>query len=162
MPQETLPTFTDNMRQINERLAFFRKNGIVHYILGSAPIFCHAEEDLASFRFITSQLYINGSCKQSEIVTAFEVTPNSVKRSVKKLREQGSQALFANPQKAGKGAKPRVMTPEVVEKAEYLLGEGKDRKEVAKELNIKPDTLRKAIEEGRVKKNPNPNSNLMK
>jgi transposase len=49
---------------------------------------------LASFRMITSQLYINGNCKQVDIVKAFGVSANSVKRYVKKYRKEGMEGFF--------------------------------------------------------------------
>lgn len=58
------------------------------------PVFQHPEEDYASFRLFTSQLVVNGNAKQAEIVRAFNVSPSSVKRWVKKHREKGSEVFF--------------------------------------------------------------------
>ena len=51
-----------------------------------------------------------------------------------------------------------VLVAEVVEKAEELLAEDMKVSDVAKQLSISPDTLRKGIESGRVrvKKNAAP------
>ncbi|MGP0069959.1 MAG: putative transposase, partial [Isosphaeraceae bacterium] len=43
-----------------------------------------------------------------------------------------------------------VMTPEVTAQAQQLLGAGQSRKEVAEQLGLKVDTLRKAIQQGRL------------
>ena len=59
------------------------------------PLFQHPEKDIKSFRLYTSQLVVNGNAKQSEIARAFGVSPISVKRWVKKFREEGSQAFFS-------------------------------------------------------------------
>ena len=111
------------------------------------PIFSHAENDFTSFRFITSQLYINGNCKQSEIVKAFGVSPISVKRYVKKYREEGLESFFVKPQPK---RKPRVLTEDVKNKAQELLDEGNSRKEVAEKLHLKVNTLSKAIKAGKL------------
>jgi len=152
MPQMLLPIFPAEATPINECLAFFKKDGMVYYLQGSMPVFSHAENDTASFRLFTSQLYINGNCKQREIVEAFGVTPISVKRSVKKLAEEGPEAFFKNRRKGPGAVRPGVMTEQVVRDAEGLLEEeGMSAGEVAKALGIRADTLRKAVSSGRVR-----------
>lgn len=111
------------------------------------PIFSHAEDDFASFRMVTSQLYINGNCKQSEIVKAFGVSPISVKRYVKKYREEGPKSFFVKLQPK---RKPRVLTDDVKSKAQKLLDAGNSRKEVAEKLHLKINTLAKAIKAGKL------------
>ncbi len=115
------------------------------------PVFSHAQNDTASFRLFTSQLYINGNCKQREIVEAFGVTPISVKRSVKKLTQEGPEAFFEKRRKGNKAVRPRVMTEQVVRDAEGLLEKGMGAGEAARALGIRADTLRKAVSSGRVK-----------
>jgi transposase len=146
MIQALLPIFPAETTRINDCLAFQKKHGHVYYFYATMPIFSHAEHDLDSFRMITSQLYINGNCKQADIVKAFGVSANSVKRYVKKYRKGGIAAFFKNSSKR----RPRVLTREVIEQAQKVLNDGKDRSEVSKELNIKPDTLYRAIRSGRL------------
>jgi len=110
------------------------------------PIFSHAEDDLNSFRMITSQFYINGNCKQVDIVKAFGVSANSVKRYVKKYRKGGIGGFFKKSSKR----KHRVLTPEVMEQAQKLLTDGQSRSDVSKALNIKSDTLYRAIHSRRL------------
>ncbi len=81
-------------------------------------IFSHHVDDLASFRMITSQLYINGNCKQIDIVNAFGVTANSVKRYVKKYREKGMEGFF---QKRVIKRTAHVLTPQVMQRAQEML-----------------------------------------
>lgn len=151
MPQMILPLFPAEATAINEHLAFYNKDGQVYYLQGSMPVFCHAENDTASFRLFTSQLYINGNCRQREIVDAFGVTPISVKRSVKKLQEEGPEAFYKGRRKGVGSVKPRVMTPEVVTRAEALLAEQESVRDVAQALGIMADTLKKAVSSGRVR-----------
>lgn len=146
MIQTLLPIFPKEITRINELLAFQKKDGHVYYFNATMPIFSHHEDDLVSFRLITSQLYINGNCKQREIVDAFGVSANSVKRYVKKYRENGMTGLFPKPYKR----KPRVLTEEVINRAQEMFNEGLPRSEVSKALDLKPDTLYKAIRSGRL------------
>lgn len=94
----------------------------------------------------TAQLILSGGCKQSDIVRVFGVSASSVKRSVAKYRQGGVAAFFAS--RAARAC--TVMTKEVTAQAQQLLAAGWSRREVADELGIKVDTLRKAIQDGRV------------
>ena len=94
MPQTSLPFFPEDIHLINSSIGFLKRDGIVYYFSGSMPVYQHAEKDIRSFRLFTTQLFINGNAKQSEIVRAFGVTSISVKRWVKKYRHEGPQAFF--------------------------------------------------------------------
>ena len=146
MIQEMLPIFPADTTRINDHLAFCERNGTVYYFNGTMPIFSHPENDLASFRMFTSQLYVNGNCRQVEIVKAFGVSRISVKRSVKKYREQGPSSFF----KKSVVRKPRVLTPGVIGEAQEMLAGGKTRRDVVEQLGVKRDTLVKAIRSGRI------------
>ena len=96
----------------------------------------------------TAQLCDQGACKQAEIISAFGVSKSSVLRSVKKYRDESVEGFF----------KPRrvraapVMTPEVILRAEQLLNSGHSKSQVAEQLDIRYDTLRKAIDQGRLQR----------
>ncbi len=93
MPQMQLPFFPEGATEINSHLAIIREGEQVSYIYGHLPIFRHNVQDNSAFRMIISQLYINGSVKQSEICRTFGVTQISVKRSVKLYREKGAAGI---------------------------------------------------------------------
>ena len=112
------------------------------------PVFQHPENDRRSFRMFTAQLICQGACRQVDIVRAFGVSKNSVIRSVNKYRAGGVKAFYAP--RAARGAS--VMTPEVTAQAQQLLGAGWSPREVAEQLGLKLDTLRKAIQQGRLTK----------
>ncbi len=96
---------------------------------------------------ITAQLICQDLCKQSDIVRVFGVSRISVRRSVKKY-ETGGVPIFFAPRAACTGG--TVLTKEVKAKAQELLNLGQSRQEVSKQLGIKYDTLRKAINQGRL------------
>ena len=155
MIQALLPIFPKQSTRINDILAFQKEDGHVYYFNATMPIFSHHEDDLACFRMITSQLYINGNCKQIDIVKAFGVTPNSVKRYVKKYREEGMEGFFS---KKPAKRKPRVLTPDVMDRAQEMLNHGKSRSEICEALKLKPDTLYRSIYGGRLVEPVNPSS----
>ncbi len=146
MPQPLLPMFPSDVTEINSLVSFAKREGTVFYFNGALPVFSHAQTDRASFRMFTSQLVVNGNCTQIEIVRAFGISAISMKRYVKKYRQEGVAGFFKT--RAARSA--RVLTPEVLKKAQELIEQGKERGEVAQELGIKSDTLRKAIQAGRI------------
>jgi len=155
MPQLVLPIFLDGQTLITPVLTYEKRDGLVYYFHATHPLFSHAEDDIRSFRMFTASLVVNGCCKQVDIIKAFAVPPISVKRAVKKLREGGPAAFFRRRSKR----KPRVLTTDILKQAQELLSSGTPRPEVAEKLDIKPDTLYRAVRAGRlieVKKKINP------
>ncbi len=148
MPQAQLPIFPHGTTLINANLAFEKKDGRVTYFNGTMPVFSHAEDDLDTFRMITSQFYVNGNATQAEICRAFGVNPINVKRAVKKYREQGA-AGFYKPRNT-RGA--TVLTAEVLTEAQRLLDQGNTVTAVANAVSVKRNTLNKAILDKRLYK----------
>lgn len=147
MSQTVLPIFPGDSTLVTDLVSFCQSEGMVTYFHGLFPVFTHAVDDEASFRMFTSQLVVTGRAKQMDIVRAFGVTKISVKRSVKKFRECGAEAFF---ERRSGGSQPRVLTPDVLRRAQQLLNEGQAVGAVAQELGIKHCTLRRAVWEGRL------------
>jgi transposase-like protein len=153
MPQLQLPIFPDGLTPITEDLAFQREHGKVVYFHGLLAVFQHEEKDLKSFRMFTSQLILNGTVRQADIVRAFRVPLATVKRYVRVHRQSGAEGFFRQPRRRG----ATVLRPEVQQRAQALLDEGKSVPEVSREIGIAGNTLHKAIRAGRlhaVKKKP--------
>jgi transposase len=146
MPQGMLPFFPNGVTQISEALAFKKEDGKVVYFNYQMPVFIHDEDDQKTFQMITSQFCVNGNAKQAEVIRAFGVTPISVKRGVKKYREGGPKAFYQR----AKGRGASKLTPAVLAKAQSLLNTGSSTPEVAEKLNLKSNTVTKAICEGRL------------
>jgi transposase len=117
-------------------------------LLRRSPLFQHPENERRSFRMFTAQLICQGACRQVDIVRVFGVSKNSVIRSVQTYRAGGVNAFYAP--RATRGAS--VLTPGVTACAQQLLGTGWSPREVAEQLGLKLDTLRKAIQQGRLTK----------
>jgi transposase len=156
MPQLMLPIFPEGCTYITPELTFIKKDGKVTYFFGVLPVFTHDETDIRSFRMITSQFCVNGNAKQVEITKAFGVPACSVKRAVKLYQKKGPSGFFIPRRSRG----PAVLTPPVLAEAQEKLDEGLSPSEVASQLDLKRDTLRKAIVSGRLhrpkKKQRNP------
>ena len=146
MAQALLPIFPEGTTPINENLCFEKKDCIVAYFHYLMPVFSHEEDDIASFRMITAQFYINGHAKQIDIIKAFGVSKCSIMRAVKKYRVEGPRGFYTPRKSRG----PAVLTSTVIDKAQELLYQGLTNPEIADKLEIKQDTLRKAIRAGRL------------
>jgi hypothetical protein len=147
MPQLQLPIFPEGVTHITNQLAFKKEDGQVTYFNGIMPVFSHAESDIATFRMITSQFYVNGHVKQSEIVRAFGVTSISVKRSVKIYQDKGPKGFYAPRVTRG----PAVLVEDVVSEIEGYLAGGATLADVAKTLGVKLNTIQRAMREGRIR-----------
>ena len=94
MPHGLLPYFPEECTLINQYLGVQMRDKVVYYFNGQMPIFQHPESDNNSFRLITSQLVVNGNCKQMDVVRCFGISSISVKRWVKKYHEEGAEAFY--------------------------------------------------------------------
>lgn len=147
MPQGMFPFFPNGVTQISDALAFMKENGKVVYFNYQMPVFIHDELDHATFRMITSQFCVNGNAKQSEVIRAFGVTPISVKRSVKKYRDGGPGAFYQSVRRPRCATK---LTTKVIADAQNMLNAGKSPSEIAVALELKPNTIIKAIGDGKL------------
>jgi len=146
IPQALLPLIAEDATRISDLISVVRQDGQWFYFCGTQPVFQHPESDLRTFRMFTAQLCVQRACKQAEIIKAFGVSKSSVLRSVIKYRKEGIGGFY-KPRRA-RGAP--VMTPEVIQQAQQRFKEGQSKAEVARELDIPYDALRKAIDQGRV------------
>jgi len=147
MPQLILPLIPPGATEINELVSVCQEQKRWFYFVGLQPVFSHEADDQKMFSIISSQLIDSGACRQVDILNAFGVSKSNVARSVKKLREKGTEAFF-KPRKKRSGGK--ILTPEILEQAQSFLDQGRSRYEISSDLKIKYDTLRKAINDGRL------------
>jgi len=100
--QLLLPLFPSEATMINNYIGVQKRDSTVYYFNGSMPIFMHSQSDIDSFRYISSQLIVNGVCKQKEIVNCFGVSIISVKRWVKRYKESKELGEFISKKKGRK------------------------------------------------------------
>jgi transposase-like protein len=141
MPQLQLPIFPEGTTLITAEIAFECRDGKVTYVHGHLPVFQHGQQDVAAFRYFTSQLVVNGTVGQVDIARAFQVPKVTVKRYVKRFREGSGKDFFTPPRRRSAS----VLKGEVQEKVQALLDEGKSVPEVAQAVAVLPNTLHKAI-----------------
>jgi transposase-like protein len=146
MPQLQLPLFPAGSVQLTPDLAVVCQQGEITYFYGSLPVFRHRQDDLKSFRFITSQLCVQGHVRQSELMRVFGVSKDSLKRSVKCYRQHGPGGFWRTPQRRGAS----VLTPEVLGQVQTALDAGESLSQIARARQLRYNTLNKAVHAGRL------------
>lgn len=147
MPQVQLPLFPQGTTLITPELAFERRDEQVVYLNGHLPVYTHEVKDLASFRFITTQLIINGTASQGQIARVFGVPLRTVKRCVQRYRRAGAPVFFQPPAKR----QGHRLTPERLVQAQGLLDQGRSVPQISAEMGVLASTLHKAIDQGRLR-----------
>ena len=148
MPQMHLPIFPEGVTHINHLIAFEKREGTVTYFNGHMPVFSHADDDMPTFRMITAQFCVQGTARQVEIQRVFGLPAITVKRSVKRYRDQGPKGFYQPRRKRGAA----VLTEDVLAKVQGQLDDRKEIPEIALELDLLADTIRKAVRAGRLHK----------
>lgn len=132
---------------LGERVAVVERGGVVWYFHYDMPVFSHAVSDLASFRMFTSSLCDKGQCKLVEVERVFGVTAISVKRALKQYRSDGPQSFFSARRPL---VVPRVLKGEMHAQVQALLDAGHPPRAIEDQLGVKADTIRNAIDDGRL------------
>jgi hypothetical protein len=147
MTQLILPLIPKGTTTIGDLVSVHRSEKRWTYFFGLHPIYSHNADDNTMFRLTTAMLIDSAACRYSDIVETFGVSKSVVDRSLRKYRTGGPAAFF---QRKPGGRKGTVFTPRVLEQAQSLLDHGFSRKDAAEELGVAADTLRKAINDGRL------------
>ncbi len=149
MPQLMLPFISAGVTNINSLITVWELEGSWHYFFGIYPIYSHRPDDQRMFRLTIANLIESGACRQIEIISAFGISKSGVIRAQRKLRMHGPDAFFI--ERRGYRTGGTILTPEILDRAQRLLDDGVSKKDVAEELHVKYDTLRKAVYDGRLK-----------
>jgi transposase len=103
------------------------------------------------FRYITSNLILQGLCNNQDIVDTFHVSVDSVSRWKKKLSVEGEKAFFKPETRHGRSHK---LLPQVLDRIQRKLDEGQSAYSIAKAEGISEGSIRYAFKHGRLKKSP--------
>jgi len=147
--QLILPLFPFDTKMISGLLGVREVDQMVHYIANGLPVFSHGVEDIQSFRFVTSNFIHQGLCGQSDIARSFNIPIGSVKRNLKKFREEGEAAFFSEDKRRGHSHKIRGS---VLERIQKKLDKGQSTNSIAKEEKLTEGSIRYRIIIGDLKK----------
>lgn len=120
------------------------------------PVYRHGPSDLDHFRLTIAQLIDSGCCRACEIIRTFGISKSHVDRTMRLYREQGAAAFFTDHKRKRTKSGGKVMTEEVLSSAQALLDEGTAKADVAAELGVAYETFRRAIWDGRLRENAEP------
>jgi len=151
MGQLLLPIFPTDTRMISMTLGVREQAGSVYYLHCGVPVYSHEANDLTKFRYVTSNLILQGLCNNQDIVDTFHVSHDSVRRWKKKLSEEGEGAFFREESRHGRSHK---LLPDVLDRIQCKLDEEQSVCSIAKEEGISEGSIRYAVNLGRLKKNP--------
>lgn len=147
--QLLLPLFPKGVTMITPILAVYEQAGEVYYSHSGMPIFTHPVNDLHQFRYITSNLIHQGLCRQVDIVNTFGVSPDSVRRHLRKFEREGMSAFV---EKDGRHGRSYKMTPERLSRIQKLLNKGESNNSIARQEGISEGSIRYMIKQGQLKK----------
>jgi len=149
MGQLLLPIFPGDTKMITPTLGVREVKGTVYYLHSGMPIYSHESGELHKFRYITSNLLMQGLCRNVDIEKTFHVSTDSVRRWKKRLIEQGEEAFFKPENRHGRSHK---LLPDVLGRIQTKLDEGRSAYSIAKEEGLSEGSIRYAINMGRLKK----------
>ena len=153
MSQLMLPAIPNGATQISGLTCVWRDTEQWTYFIGTYPVYSHPADDRRMFQLVTSQLINAGACRHKDIIETFGVSKSSVNRALNKLRNGGIEAFFKRREGRRGGS---ILTPEILEQAQGLLNQNYSRRDLADELGVKYETVRKAINDGRLRETPQP------
>lgn len=148
MGQLVIPVFPENTKMITPVLGVYTKDEEVYYLLNGLPIYCHSEDDLKMFRYVTSNMILRGLCKNRDIERTFGVSAQSVKRYKRLLSERGDADFFAD----GRKGTSYKLTAKVLERIQKELDKGRSNCSIAKEEGLSEGSIRYALSTGKLKK----------
>lgn len=149
MGQLLLPLFSQDTTMITQVLGYREQSGVVYYILSGLPIYSHGSDEHNKFRFITSNLILQGLCSNQDIVNAFHVSSDSVRRWKRTLDTKGEEAFFTVENRHGRTHK---LLPAVLDRIQIRLNNGDSVNSIAKVERISEGTIRNGIKQGKLKK----------
>lgn len=145
--QDNLPLIPSGATRISDKVCVDRQGACWTYYVDLLPVYSHDADDRDHFRLVVAQLVSLGLCRPCEIMATFGVTKNKVMRASRQLCDRGARSFFEKRRTRHSGM---ILTPDKLASAQSLLDRGAIRSDVAAELDVKPDTLRKAINDGRL------------
>ena len=147
MPQLLLPGFPDGASRIGPTLSILNKDDVVSYFAGADRLFWHKPSDADGQRQALAMFMSTGYVRPVDIERSHLAIPHRTLMNWLHQYEMHGPASFYAPRRV-RGA--TVMTDEVVRSCSDLLSSGKSIAYTARELNLNPSTLSKAVKRGRV------------
>lgn len=144
-----IPYFPREAKLISDRVGVYEKDHIVSYIVNGLPVYNHSSDDMKAFRFITSNFIAQGLCRQVDVQRCFGVSEDSVRRALKKYKEQGEAGFFGEDGRKGSAHK---IVGERRQRIQHKLDKGQSINSIAKEEGVREGAIRYQVKQGYLKK----------
>jgi len=144
-----LPIFPPDTKLINSNVGVYERDGVVQYLVNGLPVYAHPKDNMAAFRFITSNFIHLGLCRKVDIERAFGVSEDSVGRAYKKFVTKGEAGFFGPDGRHGNAHK---IVGDRRARIQEKLDRGQSVNSIAKEEGVRESAIRYAIKQGYVKK----------
>ncbi|MEI6705368.1 MAG: putative transposase, partial [Deltaproteobacteria bacterium] len=144
-----LPIIPSGATEINDHVSVWRAEERWTYFVGTHPIYWHHAKDTRSFLLTVSSLIDSGACRQVDILITFAISKSCLDRSIRLYRAEGAAGFFVK-RRRGHRSSGHVLTPQILEECRLLLKEGYSPRQIAEEIDVSYDTLRKAFADGRL------------
>lgn len=158
MYQQILPLIPSGASPINEIASVFRDEKKWTYFVFGHPIYKHNAGDTRSFYLVAAQIIESGVCQQGEILKAFGIPKRTLENWQGKYKKGGAASFFLPPKRRKGGT---ILMSDVLANVQRSFDEGSSYADAAIEFGIKESTLRKAVQDGRLKRSKR-NSGLTK
>jgi len=145
--QTLFPVYPDGVKMINSTIGVRTVGNNVQYFNSGGPIYIHDQDDYQNFRFITSQMIALNTVRQIEVINFFKVSKESVIRWSKTYHKYGAKGFFGTKKVKKRG---NVLTGDMLVKVQEYLNQGNPLTEIGEMLSIKPGTIQKGIQSGRL------------
>lgn len=152
MKQIILPLIPSGATSLSDILSVETVNDVMVYYQGAFPIFTHPKDDKRSHYMFIGHLIAEGRCKFTVVQKALGIPKTSLHRIVNKYKAKGIAAFYEE-RKTRKGG--IILTKDIKQKVQTMLNNGMSVSDVAEHLEIKYDTIQKAIQDGRLYKGQN-------
>lgn len=140
--QALLLGFPEGAQKVGCTLSILEKEDGVTYFVGGDNYFSHPKGDKQSMRFALASLMENGHVRACDLNGPPLLIPHrTLMNWTAQYRKDGPASFYRSIERP----KPRVMTQEISAQCANLLADGVHPAEVARRVEIKESTLRKAI-----------------
>lgn len=153
MPQLLLQGFPDGAIRIGTTLSVLKKDGRITYFVGSDNYFSHAQSDAGGLRFAISTVIANGHVSAAEVERSdLGIAYRTLMNWLRQLEQEGPESFYNSRRVRGAA----VLTPEKIDECKRLLDSGLTIAMAAVRAGVNDSTLRKAVQDGRVRPPPSP------
>lgn len=142
-----LPLLPENARELGDNLAIAEQGTQIVFFNAAGPIYACDKADRASLRLGALTMIDLGLAGVTAMAKAVGLHRTTLFRDARRMKQQGVMGLEAK-KRGPKG--PRLLTPDLLERAQELLDSETALRATAKGVGVDEKTIRRAVQDGRL------------